>query len=180
MEDVKHRVGLVNLRWYWEWRPMWKAVMQRRKRGILTKNRLSEDVPVLIYTSTWRFVGGEMSRRQEYSCKQLFIHWCRYRSSFKTTRGRRWCGRRIFSSKTFTWKIFPNWSDRYMYYAAKDPIPLASEKRELPKVNSSKLNEETTLCFSKTFTSAMCTAMAQKILMRSSKCKKILYWRIWF
>lgn len=105
-----------------------------RKRGMPTENVIIRGCTV--YSSHGGFViGSEMSG----GARNIFVSNCTFIGAdiglrFKTTRGRGGVVENIFIKDIYM-KDIPGEAILFdMYYAAKDPIPLAGEKRELPKV----------------------------------------------
>lgn len=114
-----------------------------RKRAMPTENVIIRGCTV--YSSHGGFViGSEMSG----GAKNIFVSNCTFIGAdiglrFKTTRGRGGVVENIFIKDIYM-KDIPGEAILFdMYYAAKDPIPLAGEKRELPKVEFLPLDETT-------------------------------------
>lgn len=117
-----------------------------RKRAMPTQNIIIRGCTV--YSSHGGFViGSEMSG----GVKNIEVTNCTFIGAdiglrFKTTRGRGGVVENIVIRDIYM-KDIPGEAILFdMYYAAKDPIPLAGEKRELPKVEM-KLVDETTPVF---------------------------------
>ncbi len=114
-----------------------------RKRGMPTENVIIRNCTV--YASHGGFViGSEMSG----GAKNIYVNNCTFIGAdiglrFKTTRGRGGVVENIFIKDIYM-KDIPGEAILFdMYYAAKDPIPLAGEKRELPKVEFKPVDETT-------------------------------------
>jgi polygalacturonase len=114
-----------------------------RKRGKPTENLLVKNCTV--YHAHGGFViGSEMSG----GAKNLQVYDCTFIGTdiglrFKTTRGRGGIVENIMV-KNITMKDIVGQAILFdMYYAAQDPVPLAGEKRELPKVELKPVDETT-------------------------------------
>jgi len=114
-----------------------------RKRGIPTENVIIRNCTV--YAAHGGFViGSEMSG----GARNIYVSNCTFIGTdiglrFKTTRGRGGLVENIFIKDIYM-KDIPGEAILFdMYYAAKDPIPLAGEKRELPKVEFKTVDETT-------------------------------------
>ncbi|MET0635693.1 MAG: glycoside hydrolase family 28 protein [Chitinophagaceae bacterium] len=114
-----------------------------RKRGKATENVTIRGCTV--YASHGGFViGSEMSG----GVRNINVSNCTFIGSdiglrFKTTRGRGGVVENIFIRDIYM-KDIPGDAILFdMYYAAKDPLPLAGEKRELPAVEFKKKDEST-------------------------------------
>ena len=114
-----------------------------RKRGMPTENVTIRGCTV--YASHGGFViGSEMSG----GVKNIHVSNCTFIGAdiglrFKTTRGRGGIVENIFIKDIYM-KDIPGEAILFdMYYAAKDPIPLEGEKRELPKVEFKPVDETT-------------------------------------
>lgn len=114
-----------------------------RKRGMPTENVIIRGCTV--YASHGGFViGSEMSG----GAKNIYVSNCTFIGSdiglrFKTTRGRGGIVENIFIRDIYM-KDIPGDAILFdMYYAAKDPVPMAGEKRELPKVEFKPVDETT-------------------------------------
>ncbi|MFT3676264.1 MAG: glycoside hydrolase family 28 protein [Chitinophagaceae bacterium] len=114
-----------------------------RKRGKPTESVIVRDC--IVYASHGGFVvGSEMSG----GVRNVFVSNCTFIGSdiglrFKTTRGRGGIVENIFIRNIYM-KDIPGEAILFdMYYAAKDPIALAGEKRELPKVEFKPVDETT-------------------------------------
>ncbi len=114
-----------------------------RKRAMPTENVIIRGCTV--YSSHGGFViGSEMSG----GAKNIHVSNCTFIGAdiglrFKTTRGRGGVVENIFIKDIYM-KDIPGEAILFdMYYAAKDPIPLAGEKRELPKVEFLPVDETT-------------------------------------
>lgn len=114
-----------------------------RKRAMPTENVIIRGCTV--YASHGGFViGSEMSG----GARNIYVSNCTFIGTdiglrFKTTRGRGGVVENIFIKDIYM-KDIPGEAILFdMYYAAKDPIPLAGEKRELPKVEFLPVDETT-------------------------------------
>ncbi|MET0465666.1 MAG: glycoside hydrolase family 28 protein [Chitinophagaceae bacterium] len=114
-----------------------------RKRGMATENVIIRGCTV--YASHGGFViGSEMSG----GVKNVYVSNCTFIGSdvglrFKTTRGRGGVVENIFIRDIYM-KDLPGDAILFdMYYAAKDPVPLAGEKRELPVIETKPVSEAT-------------------------------------
>lgn len=114
-----------------------------RKRGMPTENLIARNNTV--YHAHGGFViGSEMSggARNLYVDNNTFIG-TDIGLRFKTTRGRGGIVENIFISNTYMKDIVGEAILFDMYYAAQDPIVLAGEKREPPKVETKPVDEGT-------------------------------------
>jgi polygalacturonase len=114
-----------------------------RKRGMPTENLIARNCTV--YHAHGGFViGSEMSG----GARNLFVDKLTFIGTdiglrFKTTRGRGGVVENIFISNIAMKDIVGEAILFDMYYAAQDPIPLAGEKREPPKVETLPVTEAT-------------------------------------
>jgi len=114
-----------------------------RKRGMPTENLIARNCTV--YHAHGGFViGSEMSG----GARNLFVENCTFIGTdiglrFKTTRGRGGIVENIFINNIAMKDIVGEAILFDMYYAAQDPIPLAGEKREPPKVETLPVTEAT-------------------------------------
>jgi polygalacturonase len=114
-----------------------------RKRGMPTENLIARNC--VVYHAHGGFViGSEMSG----GAKNLFVENCTFIGTdiglrFKTTRGRGGVVENIFINNISMKNIVGEAILFDMYYAAQDPIPLAGEKREPPKVETLPVTEAT-------------------------------------
>jgi rhamnogalacturonyl hydrolase YesR/polygalacturonase len=114
-----------------------------RKRGMPTQNVLIRNCTV--YHAHGGFVvGSEMSG----GVKNIWVNNCTFIGTdvglrFKTTRGRGGIVENIFIDKIAMKDIVGEAILFDMYYAAQDPVPLAGEKREPPKVEVQPVTEAT-------------------------------------
>lgn len=114
-----------------------------RKRAMPTEDVIIRNCTV--YSSHGGFViGSEMSG----GARNIYVSNCTFIGAdiglrFKTTRGRGGIVENIFIRDIYM-KDIPGEAILFdMYYAARDPIALAGEKRELPKVEFKEVNETT-------------------------------------
>ena len=114
-----------------------------RKRGIPTENVIAQNTTV--YHAHGGFVvGSEMSG----GAKNLFVSNCTFIGTdiglrFKTNRGRGGIVEKIYASNIAMKDIGGEAILFDMYYMAKDPVPLAGEKREMPKIETLPVTEAT-------------------------------------
>jgi DNA sulfur modification protein DndE len=114
-----------------------------RKRGIPTENVIAQNCTV--YHAHGGFViGSEMSG----GARNLFVSNCTFIGTdiglrFKTTRGRGGIVEKIYASNIVMKDIAAEAILFDMYYMAKDPVVLAGEKREMPKIELLPVNEGT-------------------------------------
>ena len=114
-----------------------------RKRAMPTENGIIKNC--IVYHAHGGFViGSEMSG----GAKNLYVSNCTFVGTdiglrFKTTRGRGGVVEKIFIDGIRMKDIAGEAILFDMYYAAKDPVPLAGEKRELPKVEFKTVDETT-------------------------------------
>lgn len=114
-----------------------------RKRGMPTENLIARNNTV--YHAHGGFViGSEMSggARNLYVENNTFIG-TDIGLRFKTTRGRGGVVENVFVKDTYMKDIAGDAILFDMYYAAQDPVPLAGEKREPPKVETLPVTEAT-------------------------------------
>ena len=114
-----------------------------RKRGMPTENVIIRGCTV--YAAHGGFViGSEMSG----GARNIWVNNCTFIGTdiglrFKTTRGRGGVVENIFINDIYM-KDIPAEAILFdMYYMAKDPVALAGEKRELPKVEFKTVDETT-------------------------------------
>ena len=114
-----------------------------RKRGMPTENVIIRNCTV--YAAHGGFViGSEMSG----GARNIYVNNCTFIGTdiglrFKTTRGRGGVVENIFIKDIYM-KDIPAEAILFdMYYMAKDPVALAGEKRELPKVEFKTVDETT-------------------------------------
>lgn len=114
-----------------------------RKRGRPIENVIIRNCTV--YAAHGGFViGSEMSG----GARNIYVSNCTFIGTdiglrFKTTRGRGGIVENIFIKDIYM-KDIPGEAILFdMYYMAKDPVPLAGEKRELPKVEMKAVDETT-------------------------------------
>ena len=114
-----------------------------RKRGIPTQDAIIRNC--VVYNAHGGFViGSEMSG----GAKNIFVSNCSFIGTdvglrFKTTRGRGGIVEKIYVNDIAMKDIGGEAILFDMYYQAKDPVPLAGEKREAPKVEILPVNETT-------------------------------------
>src|SRR5215213_1810582 len=114
-----------------------------RKRGMPTQDVVVRNCTV--YAAHGGFViGSEMSG----GAKNIWVDDCTFIGTdiglrFKTTRGRGGVVENIYVNNITMKDIVGEAILFDMYYAAQDPVPLAGEKREPPKVEVKPVSEET-------------------------------------
>jgi polygalacturonase len=114
-----------------------------RKRGMPTEDVIVRNCTV--YAAHGGFViGSEMSG----GARNIWVDDCTFIGTdiglrFKTTRGRGGIVENIYIKNIMMKDIIGEAILFDMYYAAQDPIPLAGEKREPPKVQTLAVTEET-------------------------------------
>lgn len=137
-----------------------------RKRGMPTENVTIRNCTV--YASHGGFViGSEMSG----GAKNIYVSNCSFIGAdiglrFKTTRGRGGVVENIFIKDIYM-KDIPGEAILFdMYYAAKDPIPLEGEKRELPKVEFKPVDESTPVFKNFHISNVYCNGAEKAIFIR--------------
>ncbi|MEO7925074.1 MAG: glycoside hydrolase family 28 protein [Chitinophagaceae bacterium] len=137
-----------------------------RKRGMPIENVTIRGCTV--YSAHGGFViGSEMSG----GARNINVTNCTFIGTdiglrFKTTRGRGGVVENIFIKDIYM-KDIPGEAILFdMYYAAKDPIPLAGEKRELPKVEFKPVDETTPVFKNFHVSNVYCNGAATAIFVR--------------
>ena len=137
-----------------------------RKRGMPTQDIIVNNC--IVYHSHGGFVvGSEMSG----GANNLFISNCTFIGSdiglrFKTTRGRGGVVENVYVNNV-NMKDIPAEAILFdMYYMAKDPVVLAGEKREPPKVEFLKVDESTPQFRNFYFRNITCNGAAKGIFVR--------------
>jgi hypothetical protein len=137
-----------------------------RKRAMPTQNMIVRGCTV--YAAHGGFViGSEMSG----GARNIYVDNCTFIGSdiglrFKTTRGRGGIVENINVSNIYM-KDIPGEAILFdMYYMAKDPIPLAGEKRELPAVEFKKVDETTPQFRDFHISNVYCNGAAKGIFIR--------------
>lgn len=137
-----------------------------RKRGMPTENVVIRGCTV--YASHGGFViGSEMSG----GARNIFVSNCTFIGTdiglrFKTTRGRGGVVENIFIRDIYMKDIIGEAILFDMYYAAKDPIPLLGEKRELPKVEFKPVDETTPVFKNFHISNVYCNGAEKGIFVR--------------
>jgi DNA sulfur modification protein DndE len=114
-----------------------------RRRGLPTENVIA--VNTTVYHAHGGFViGSEMSG----GARNLYVSNCTFIGTdiglrFKTVRGRGGVVEKIYASDITMKDIAGEAISFDMYYMAKDPVPLAGEKREMPKMETLPVTEAT-------------------------------------
>lgn len=137
-----------------------------RKRAMPTENVIIRGCTV--YSSHGGFViGSEMSG----GAKNIYVSNCTFIGAdiglrFKTTRGRGGVVENIFIRDIYM-KNIPGEAILFdMYYAAKDPVPMAGEKRELPKVEFKQVDETTPVFKNFHISNVYCNGAEKGIFLR--------------
>lgn len=137
-----------------------------RKRGIPTENVIAKNTTV--YHAHGGFViGSEMSG----GARNLFVSDCNFIGTdiglrFKTVRGRGGVVENIYAAN-INMKDIPGEAISFdMYYAAKDPVPLAGEERALPKVEILPVTEATPVFRNFFINNIVCNGAAKAVFVR--------------
>ena len=137
-----------------------------RKRAMPTENVIIRNCTV--YASHGGFViGSEMSG----GAKNIYVNNCTFIGAdiglrFKTTRGRGGVVENIFIRDIYM-KDIPAEAILFdMYYMAKDPVVLAGEKRELPKVEFKAVDETTPVFRNFHISNVYCNGAEKGIFVR--------------
>jgi polygalacturonase len=137
-----------------------------RKRGMPTENMIVRNCTV--YHAHGGFViGSEMSG----GAKNLHVSDCTFIGTdvglrFKTTRGRGGVVEKIYISNITMKDIVGEAILFDMYYAAQDPVPLAGEQRELPKVEFKTVDETTPQFRDFHISNIVCTGAETAVFIR--------------
>jgi polygalacturonase len=137
-----------------------------RKRNMPTENVIIRNC--VVYHAHGGFViGSEMSG----GARNIYVDNCSFIGTdiglrFKTTRGRGGLVENIFVNNINMKDIVGEAILFDMYYAAKDPIPLAGEKREPPKVETLPVTEETPRFQNFHIKNIVCDGAAKAIFVR--------------
>lgn len=137
-----------------------------RKRGKPTENVIIRGCTV--YAAHGGFViGSEMSG----GARNIYVSNCSFIGTdiglrFKTTRGRGGVVENIFINNIFMKDIVGEAILFDMYYMAKDPVPLAGEVRELPKVEFLPVNETTPVFRNFKISNIYCNGAAKAVFVR--------------
>ncbi len=137
-----------------------------RKRGVPTENMIAQNCTV--YHAHGGFViGSEMSG----GARNLFVSNCTFIGTdiglrFKTVRGRGGIVEKIYASN-IVMKDIPGEAISFdMYYAAKDPVPLAGEKREMPIIETMPVTEATPIFRDFYLNDIICSGAEKGIFIR--------------
>ncbi|HTD94642.1 MAG TPA: glycoside hydrolase family 28 protein [Chitinophagaceae bacterium] len=137
-----------------------------RKRAMPTENVIIRGCTV--YSSHGGFViGSEMSG----GARNIYVSNCSFIGAdiglrFKTNRGRGGIVENIFINDIHM-KDIPGEAILFdMYYMAKDPVPLAGEKRELPPVEMKKVDETTPVFRNFYISNVYCNGAEKAVFMR--------------
>jgi len=137
-----------------------------RKRGMPTEDMIVRNCTV--YHAHGGFViGSEMSG----GAKNLHVNDCTFIGTdvglrFKTTRGRGGVVEKIYISNITMKNIVGEAILFDMYYAAQDPVPLAGEKRELPRVEFKTVDETTPQFRDFHISNIVCTGAETAVFIR--------------
>lgn len=137
-----------------------------RRRGIPTENVIVQNCTV--YHAHGGFViGSEMSG----GARNLFVSNCSFIGTdiglrFKTTRGRGGIVENIYASNIAMKDIAGEAVLFDMYYMAKDPVPLAGEKREMPKIETLPVTEATPVFRGFYINNIVCNGAGKGIFVR--------------
>ena len=137
-----------------------------RKRGMPTENVIIRGCTV--YAAHGGFViGSEMSG----GARNIYVSNCTFVGTdiglrFKTTRGRGGIVENIFIKDIYM-KDIPAEAILFdMYYMAKDPVALAGEKRELPRVEAKPVDETTPVFRNFHISNVYCSGAEKGIFVR--------------
>lgn len=137
-----------------------------RKRGVPTENVIIRNC--IVYHAHGGFViGSEMSG----GVKNMFVSNCTFVGTdiglrFKTTRGRGGVVEKIYIANINMKDIVGEALLFDMYYEAKDPVPLAGEKREAPKAEVFPVTAATPVFKDFHISNVICTGAAKAIFVR--------------
>lgn len=137
-----------------------------RKRGKPTENVIIRGCTV--YAAHGGFViGSEMSG----GARNIWVNNCTFIGTdiglrFKTTRGRGGVVENIFIDNIYMKNIVAEAILFDMYYMAKDPVPLAGEKRELPKAEFKPVDETTPVFRNFYISNVYCNGADKAIFIR--------------
>ncbi|SJZ36776.1 glycosyl hydrolase family 28 protein [Sediminibacterium ginsengisoli] len=137
-----------------------------RKRGLPTENLVARNTTV--YHAHGGFViGSEMSG----GARNLYVSNCSFIGTdiglrFKTVRGRGGVVENIYASDIIMRDIPGEAISFDMYYAAKDPVPQAGEKRELPKIEVLPVTEATPVFRNFFINNVVCNGAEKGVFIR--------------
>ena len=137
-----------------------------RKRAMPTQDVVIRNCTV--YAAHGGFViGSEMSG----GAKNIYVEDCTFIGTdiglrFKTTRGRGGIVENIFIKNIAMKDIIGEAILFDMYYAAQDPVPLAGEKREPPRIEELPVTEETPQFRNIHIRNVICNGAARAIFIR--------------
>ena len=137
-----------------------------RKRGMATKDVVI--VNTTVYHAHGGFViGSEMSG----GSNNIFVSNCTFIGTdiglrFKTTRGRGGVVENIYASNIAMRDIVGEAVLFDMYYAAKDPVPLEGEKREMPVIQTLPVTEATPIFRNFYFDNVYCNGAEKAVFVR--------------
>ncbi|MGI4020755.1 MAG: glycoside hydrolase family 28 protein [Janthinobacterium lividum] len=144
-----------------------------RKRGKPTENMIVKNC--VVYHAHGGFVvGSEMSG----GARNLFVSSCSFIGTdiglrFKTTRGRGGVVEKIYVKDIVMKDISGEAILFDMYYMAKDPVPLAGEKRDAPKVVLLPVTEETPIFRDFHISNIVCNGASKAVFIRGLPEMKI-------
>lgn len=144
-----------------------------RKRGIPTENLIARNTTV--YHAHGGFViGSEMSG----GARNLFVSNCTFVGTdvglrFKTARGRGGVVENIYATDIAMKDIGGDAISFDMYYAAKDPVPLAGEKRESPEIKARPVTEATPVFRNFYIDNVVCHGAGRGVFLRGIPEMKI-------
>ncbi|GGH57560.1 polygalacturonase [Filimonas zeae] len=137
-----------------------------RKRGVPTENVIVRNC--VVYHAHGGFViGSEMSG----GARNIYVSDCSFIGTdiglrFKTTRGRGGVVEKIYCNN-INMKDIPGEAILFdMYYAAQDPVPLAGEKRDAPKVQLLPVTEATPVFRDFHISNVVCDGASKAIFIR--------------
>lgn len=137
-----------------------------RKRGVPTENVIIRNC--VVYHAHGGFViGSEMSG----GARNIFVDDCTFIGTdiglrFKTTRGRGGVVEKIYVNNV-NMKDIPGEAILFdMYYAAQDPVPMAGEKRDAPKVQLLPVTEETPIFRNFRINNVVCDGASKAVFVR--------------
>jgi polygalacturonase len=137
-----------------------------RKRGVPTENVIIRNC--VVYHAHGGFViGSEMSG----GARNIYVSDCSFIGTdiglrFKTTRGRGGVVEKIYCNN-INMKDIPGEAILFdMYYAAQDPVPLAGEKRDAPKVQLLPVTDGTPVFRDFHISKVVCDGASKAIFIR--------------
>jgi DNA sulfur modification protein DndE len=137
-----------------------------RKRGMPTKDIIA--INTTVYHAHGGFViGSEMSG----GANNIFVSNCTFIGTdiglrFKTTRGRGGIVENIYASNITMRDIVGEAILFDMYYAAKDPVPLEGEKKDMPVIQTLPVTEATPIFRNFYFNNVYCNGAEKAVFVR--------------